>query len=175
MSTYAAAAETEPYDGVCSLDAPRETDQLSLQSSSVLNETAKGSSNDTNDSPTCLARTPNSTKVQRRSPRMQIQDLLQQIERLQSEVDGLRVNQLLGDSLEQFLYPSRCRPRWRLVATHEQHATSQANTENVRLKKRLQKNLQLIRRARRLMQTQTASIQVYCYAFCVRMSLAERF
>lgn len=100
-----------------------------------------------------------SPKTQRPSPRMQIQELLQQIERLQSEVDGLRVNQLLGDSLDQFLHPRQCRPQWRLIATHEKQAATQANTENVRLKKRLRVNQQLVNRARKLMRIQIAVMQ----------------
>lgn len=107
-----------------------------------------------------VALTASCTKTQRRSSRMQIQDLLQQVQRLQSEVDGLRVNQLLGDSLEQFLHPRHRRPRWRLLATHEKQAITQATAENTRLKKRLRANQELIRRTRKLMQMQIASIQV---------------
>lgn len=153
MAIDATAVETELCNSVCTLNAQRETDQSSLQS---CNDSGNESFN-----ASALPRAPGTTKTQRRSPRIQIQELQQQIESLQREIDALRVNELLAvDSLEQFLHPSRCRPRWRLIATQEKQATCQSTAENVRLEKRLIENLQLIRRARRLVQTQTAFIQV---------------
>lgn len=116
------------------------------------------------------------TKAKRtRSQRLQIQDLHREIESLVLQLESLRANQLLGDSLEQFLNPTQYRPNYRLLATDERQSSERAYEENAQLKKRLRKNLRLANAVRKAMQRQIdhAKVQVTsCWLALPRIELA---
>lgn len=97
---------------------------------------------------------------QRRSHRHQVQELQHEIETLMHQVESLRADQLLGDSLEQFLNPKRYRPDYRLLATDAKQAAEHAQAENARLKLRVRERVTQIRSVRRLLSKQFAIAKV---------------
>lgn len=132
---------------------------LSDQSSALSDSGSAGSTE-------ALAK-PKTTNAKRtRSQRLQIQDRHNEIELLTLQLESLRANQLLGYSLEQFLNPKQYRPNYRLLAADEQQLSNRAHAENAQLKKRLRKNLRLVKAVKKVMQRHIDHAKVRCVWHC---------
>lgn len=107
-----------------------------------------------------LSKTRSKAAKPRRSHLQQVQALQHELETLMLQVESLRTNQLLGNSLEQFLNPKRYRPNYRLLATDSKQAAEHAQIENARLKIRVRERMTQIRSVRRLLTKQFAIAKV---------------